>query len=79
LFIITTTILASANMFGQAYLVTNGGPGESTRTLVIVMLQEGLRSFKMGSATAMSYILALCLAIVSVINFFAFRETEVKK
>ena len=31
-FIITTTILASANMFGQSYLVTNGGPGESTRT-----------------------------------------------
>ena len=31
-FIITTTTLASANMFGQAYLVTNGGPGESTRT-----------------------------------------------
>ena len=66
-------------MFGQAYLVTNGGPGESTRTLVIVMLQEGLRSFKMGSATAMSYILALCLAIVSVITFFVFREREVKK
>ena len=79
LFIITTTTLASANMFGQAYLVTNGGPGESTRTLVIVMLQEGLRSFKMGSATAMSYILALCLAIVSVITFFVFREREVKK
>jgi multiple sugar transport system permease protein len=78
-FIITTTTLASANMFGQAYLVTNGGPGDSTRTAIIVMLEEGLRSFKMGSATAMSYVLAICLAIVSVINFFAFRETEVKK
>ena len=78
-FIITTTVLASANMFGQSYLVTNGGPGDSTRTAIMVMLQEGLRSFKMGSATAMSYILAICLAIVSVINFFAFRETEVKK
>jgi len=78
-FIITTTVLASANMFGQSYLVTNGGPGDSTRTAIMVMLQEGLRSFKMGSATAMSYVLALFLAIVSVINFFAFRETEVKK
>jgi multiple sugar transport system permease protein len=78
-FIITTTLLASANMFGQAYLVTNGGPGDSTRTAIMVMLQEGLRSFKMGSATAMSYILALCLAIVSVINFIAFRERGAKK
>ena len=44
-----------------------------------MMLQEGLRSFKMGSATAMSYILAIFLAIVSVINFFAFRERGTKK
>jgi multiple sugar transport system permease protein len=78
-FIITTTVLASANMFGQSYLVTNGGPGDSTRTALIVMLEEGLRSFKMGSATAMSYVLAIFLAIVSVINFFAFRERGTKK
>ena len=47
-------------------------------TAIMVMLQEGLRSFKMGSATAMSYILALCLGIVSVINFLALREREAK-
>ena len=49
IFIVTTTVLASANMFGQSYLVTNGGPGDSTRTAIMVMTQEGLRSFKMGS------------------------------
>ena len=26
-FVITTTILASANMFGQSYLITQGAPG----------------------------------------------------
>lgn len=73
-FIVTTTVLASANMFGQAYLVTNGGPGDSTRTAIMVMTQEGLRSFKMGTATAMSYVLAIFLAIVSIINFYALKE-----
>lgn len=73
-FIITTTVLASANMFGQSYLVTNGGPGDSTRTAIMVMTQEGLRSFKMGTATAMSYVLALFLAVVSIINFLALKE-----
>jgi multiple sugar transport system permease protein len=77
-FIITTTTLASANMFGQSYLVTNGGPGDTTRTAIMVMTQEGLRSFKMGSATAMSYVLAIFLLIISVINFFAFRERDLK-
>jgi multiple sugar transport system permease protein len=75
-FIITTTVLASANMFGQSYLVTNGGPGDSTRTAIMVMTQEGLRNFKMGTATAMSYLLAICLAVVSVINFMLLRERK---
>lgn len=77
-FIITTTVLASANMFGQSYLVTNGGPGDSTRTAIMVMTQEGLRNFKMGTATAMSYMLAIFLAIISVINFMVLRERKSK-
>jgi multiple sugar transport system permease protein len=76
IFIVTTTILASANMFGQSYLVTNGGPGDSTRTAIMVMTEEGLRGFKMGTASAMSYVLALCLAIISIINFLAMRERK---
>ena len=77
-FIVTTTVLASANMFGQSYLVTNGGPGDTTRTAIMVMTQEGLRAFKMGSASAMSYMLAIFLGIVSVIIFFLMRERKPK-
>jgi multiple sugar transport system permease protein len=77
-FIVTTTVLASANMFGQSYLVTNGGPGDSTRTAIMVMTQEGLRSFKMGTASAMSYMLAIFLGIISVIIFALMRERKVK-
>ena len=77
-FIITTTVLASANMFGQSYLVTNGGPGDSTRTAIMVMTQEGLRAFKMGTASAMSYMLAIFLGIISMIIFFLMRERKAK-
>ena len=75
-FIITTTILASANMFGQSYLVTKGGPADSTRTAIMVMTEIGLRQFKMGAASAMSYVLALFLAVISIINFLVFRERK---
>ena len=78
-FIITTTVLASANMFGQSYLVTNGGPGDSTRTAIMVMTEEGLRNFKMGTASAMSYVLAVCLGVISVINFMLLRERKTKR
>ena len=73
LFVITVTILASANMFGQAYLITEGAPGEETKPAIWYIADQGLRFFKMGSAAAMSYVLALALAIVSVANFALFR------
>jgi multiple sugar transport system permease protein len=73
-FVITTTILSSANMFGQYLLVTKGAPGTATRTAIGYIADEGLRSFRMGSAAAMSYILAAVLLIVSLINFRVFRD-----
>jgi len=76
LFVITVTILASANVFGQAYLITEGAPGDETQTAIMYVAQEGLRNFKMGSAAAMSYVLALFLAVISIANFALFRYRE---
>jgi multiple sugar transport system permease protein len=76
LFVVTTTILASANLFGQPYILTKGGPGDSTTTAIMAMTNEGLRGFRMGSAAAMSYMLALALAIISVANFLIMRERK---
>lgn len=75
-FVVTITILASANMFGQAYLVTTGAPGEQTRTAIMFIAEEGLRHFRMGNAAAMGFVLALCLAVVSIVNFRVFRYRE---
>jgi multiple sugar transport system permease protein len=76
IFVITTTILASANMFGQAYLITQGAPGDSTRTAIIEITERGLRQYRMGEAAAMSYLLAIFLAIIAVINFYLLREKK---
>jgi len=75
-FVVTMTVLASANMFGQSVLVTQGGPGDDTRTALMVIADTGLPQFRMGQATAMSYVLAICLAIVSVVNFVLLRERK---
>ena len=76
LFVVTMTILASANMFGQSYLLTAGNPSNETRTAIMLIAQVGLEQFRMGSAAAMSYILALLLIIVSAANFVFFRNKE---
>ena len=79
IFVITTTILASANMFGQSYLITSGDvPGNATRTAIIEITDRGLAQYRMGEAAAMSYVLALFLGIIAVINFWLLREKEAK-
>ena len=77
IFVITTTILASANMFGQYFILTKGAPGTASRTVIGYIADQGLRSFRMGAAAAMSYVLAIVLLLVSLINFRVFRDRDV--
>ncbi|MEO7060267.1 MAG: sugar ABC transporter permease [Lapillicoccus sp.] len=73
-FVTTVTILASANMFGQSYLLTKGGPGQTTRTAIMYISDQGLSQNNMGAASAMSYVLFAFLAVISVVNFRLQRE-----
>jgi len=76
IFVITTTILASANMFGQSYLITQGGPGDSTRTAIIEITERGLSQYRMGEAAAMSYLLTIFLGIIALANAYLLREKK---
>jgi multiple sugar transport system permease protein len=76
LFVITTTVLASANLFGQSYLITQGAPGTETRSVVWYIVERGLGNNDAGRAAAMSVTLTLMLAVVSIVNFRLFRYRE---
>ncbi|MCU1442319.1 MAG: sugar transporter permease, partial [Cryobacterium sp.] len=76
-FVTLITLIASANMFGQSYLMTQGGPGRATRTAIYEITQTGLRNFQMGDGAAMSYVLTIFLMLLSVIVFWLFRERKV--
>ncbi|MGO1384550.1 MAG: carbohydrate ABC transporter permease [Arachnia sp.] len=79
IFIMVTTVLASANMFGQSYIITNGGPTESTTTAIMTITDLGLRRYQMGAAAAESYVLAAFLALVSIANFWLLRDKDAAK
>ncbi|WP_433201234.1 carbohydrate ABC transporter permease [Dactylosporangium sp. CS-047395] len=76
LFVVTTTIIASANMFGQSYLITQGAPGTETRTVVAYVVDLGLGQNDAGRAAAMSVTLTVMLALVSAANFRLLRYRE---
>ena len=75
-FVTMVTIIASANMFGQSYLMTKGAPGTETRTAIYFIADTGLRNFQMGDAAAMSYVLTVALMLLSVGVFWLFRERK---
>ncbi len=73
-FVTMITIIASANVFGQPYLMTRGAPGTETRTAIYYITDQGLRNYQMGSAAAMSYILTVVLVLASLLVTWIFRE-----
>jgi len=78
-FVAMTTIIASANMFGQSYIMTNGAPGRETQTAIFYIAETGLQQFRMGEAAAASWVLTLFLMLLSVLIFWLFRDRDAGK
>jgi multiple sugar transport system permease protein len=78
LFVTSVTIIASVNMFGQSFLMTQGGPGTETRTAIYQIADTGLTNFNSGASTAMSMIFSFFLMLVSLVVFFLFRDRDPK-
>ena len=73
MFVTLVTIIASANMFGQAFVMTNGAPARETQTAIFWIAETGLQNFQMGQAAAASWILTLALMLLSLMVFGIFR------
>jgi multiple sugar transport system permease protein len=75
-FVLLITIIASANMFGQAFIMTGGQPGQATRTAIYYIAETGLQDFRMGEAAAASWVLTVALMLTSVVVFWLIRERD---
>lgn len=75
-FVTTLLIIAAFQVFDQAYVLTEGGPGNSTLTLVYYIYNEGFGSLKMGYASAMSFVLALVICVFAIANNRALGREE---
>ncbi|MCL1840572.1 MAG: sugar ABC transporter permease [Propionibacteriaceae bacterium] len=61
-------VIASFKVFGQVRLITNGGPGVSTRPLVQYVYDTGFGKDNLGYASAMSYALFIILLVFSLLQ-----------
>jgi multiple sugar transport system permease protein len=68
------SVVGSLLAFNQFYILTQGGPGTSTDTVVMWIYQVAFVQLHLGKATAMSVILVVLVGFISFVQFFALRE-----
>jgi multiple sugar transport system permease protein len=63
-FVLLMTLIGHFQLFAEPYVMTQGGPGDATRSLVLLMYEQGFRWWSLGSAAALAFVLfALLLAV----------------
>lgn len=68
-FALVMTLITSFQVFTQPYILTSGGPGVSTTTLVLYLYNNGFQYFKMGYASALAWILFVIIRLITATQF----------
>lgn len=62
-------IISALQIFDQPYVLTRGGPGDSTRTAVMVIFESAFRQLEFGRASAIGIVLMLVIIAATAIQF----------
>lgn len=68
LFLLTTEIISSFQVFTPVNVMTGGGPGYATTTLISLLYNSGFTEYNMGKASAIAVIIFIILAILTMIQ-----------
>jgi multiple sugar transport system permease protein len=68
------TIITSLQVFDQPFIVTGGGPGISSTTMVLYLYQNAFSYFHMGYASAIAWALFVLIMIFTALQFFLQRK-----
>ncbi len=58
-FAMTITLIGSLMLFEEPFILTNGGPRDSTLSMAMYLYQSGFSYFKLGYAAAIGYVMTL--------------------
>jgi len=74
-FVTFMSLIAAFQLFDQAYVMTQGGPGYATTTAVYQIYTNGFNQLRMGYASAQAFVLAIVILMVSLVNLRLNRES----
>jgi ABC-type sugar transport system permease subunit len=73
-FCFITISIDSFRIFTEPYILTQGGPGTSSLSIVQYLYVNGFRIFKLGMAATVGWALTLILLVVSAAHFYLLRR-----
>ncbi len=73
LFVSLTTVIGYFQLFAEPYVMTQGGPLNSTLSIVLLMYQHGFRWWNMG------YSASIAFSLFIIILFFSILQLKVQK
>jgi multiple sugar transport system permease protein len=61
-------------LFAEPYVMTQGGPAQSTVTVLYFMYEEGFKWWNLGSASAVAFVLFVCIFAVTMLQLAVSRR-----
>lgn len=70
------SVIGSFLAFTQFYILTKGGPGSETTTVVQYIYNRGFVQLQLGSASALSIALVIVVGLITAVQFWLLRERD---
>ena len=70
------TMAGYFQLFAEPYVMTQGGPAQSTVTVLYFMYEEGFKWWSLGSASAVAFVLFVIMFAVTLLQIRVARRTE---
>jgi ABC-type sugar transport system permease subunit len=71
---VVLNVIGAFQVFGQPFIMTQGGPERSTLVLMMYIYETSFNNYRLGYGAAMSWLLFVLIAAFSVLQFRLMRE-----
>lgn len=68
---LVTQIVQAFQEFNGPYIITQGGPRNSTRLVSMIIYDEGIKNYKMGRSSALAWVMFVVVMILTLVAFWS--------
>lgn len=72
----TISLISAMKVFVEIYVMTKGGPLNSSKTIVYYIYERAFENLDLGYASALAVVLLLIIMVFSILNIFVFEKDK---